>query len=129
MSKKKRRKNRQRRAQRRQCTIPTHAVDRHHMVFIGREWDKSHYGKLLRNSFIRTIPIVIHRELHNIYLRNVPVPDEQLLKDAWVKYQEEKEVVDSYDVARALSWLYVNIPDPKFREAIQVQIDFFASRL
>lgn len=129
MSKKKKWKKRQRRAQRRRCTIPTHAVDRHHMCFIGREWDKSHYGKLLRNSFIRTIPIVIHRELHNVYLHNVPVPDEQLLKDAWFKYQEEKEVVDSYGIARALSWLYVNIPDPKFREAIQVQIGFFASRL
>lgn len=125
MSKKKKWKKRQRRAQH---TVSNYAVDRHHMVFIGREWNKSHYGKLLRNSFIRTIPIVIHRELHNVYLHNVPVPDEQLLKDAWFKYQEEKEVVDSYGITRALAWLYTNIPDPKFREAIQVQIDFFATK-
>lgn len=132
MSKKKKWKKRQRRLERkrrRSAALPTSAVDRHHLCFIGRKWDKSHYGSLLRRHFIRTIPIVIHRELHNVLLSDVPIPDEQLLKDAWFKYQEEKETVDSYGVARAAAWLYVNIPDTAFREAMQVQIDFFSSRL
>lgn len=129
MSHKKKWKKNRRANRKRTHVVPTYAQDRHHMCFIGRAWDKSNYGRLLRRNFIRTIPVLIHRELHNHYLVTVPVPSEQLLKVAWEKYLAEKEVVDSYDICRALAWLYVNIPDPEFRQAIQVQIDFFASHL
>lgn len=110
-------------------SVPLRAVDRHHCLFIGRLWEKSPYGNRLRHIFIYPIPIVIHRELHNRIITNVPVPSEELLKNAWNKYLEEKDAVDTYDICRAIAWLYVAIPDPAFREAMQKQLDFFTAHL
>lgn len=117
MSKKKRRCRR---------TPSLAATDRHHICFQGRYWSCG-YAKAIRNAFIRPVPIVWHRELHS-KLNTVPVPDSSLLKQAWSKYQANKVEIDSYDVARAAAWLYVNIPDEQFREAMQFQVDFFTTR-
>lgn len=119
MSKKKRRKNRVR-------ILPITTRDRHHICFVKAKWSKG-YAKAICNAFVRYVPVVYHRELH-AHLKNVPVPDEKLLREAWQKYQANKVEIDSYDVARAAAWLYVNIPDEKFREAMQFQVDFFATR-
>ena len=109
-------------------TPPLTAKDRHHILFPkNQEWSKG-YAKLLCQSFIRPVPVVSHRELHT-KLHFVPLPPAELLHKAWNKYQMDKEVIDGYDVARAASWLYVNIPDEAFREAMQFQIDFFTTRL
>lgn len=120
MSKKKKR-------QRRRNNPPTYAKDRHHICFQGRHW-KTGYAKLLREAFVRPIPIVYHRELHNI-LHDVPLPDGALLKEAWAKYQREKEEIDNYGICRAIAWLYVNVPDTDFRKAMQFQLDFFTEKL
>ena len=116
---KKRRKNRVR-------IPPITKRDRHHICFIKAKWNKG-YAKAICNAFVRYVPVVYHRELH-AHLKSVPVPDEKLLREAWQKYQANKAEIDSYDVARAAAWLYTNIPDEKFREAMQFQVDFFATR-
>lgn len=77
-------------------------------------------------AFVRYVPIDLHRDLHE-GLGGVPVPDSTLLKEAWHKYQANRDEIDGYGVARAAAWLYVNIPDPEFRKAMQYQVDFFAT--
>lgn len=103
-----------------------HTKDRHHLCFQGRYWDCG-YAKAIRNAFIRPVPIVWHRELHS-KLNTVPVPNNALLKEAWAKYQANRDEIDSYGVVRAAAWLYVNIPDEEFRKAMQFQVDFFATK-
>lgn len=76
---------------------------------------------------MRPVYVYAHRELHS-QLHSVPVPDGRLLKAAWQRYQANKAEIDSYDVVRAAAWLYVNIPDEKFRAAMQFEIDFFTTR-
>lgn len=105
---------------------PITTRDRHHICFQKRHWDKG-YARAICMAFVRYVPVVYHRELH-AHLRSVPVPDSKLLKEAWDKYQANKVEIDSYDVARAAAWLYVNIPDDAFRKAMQYQVDFFATR-
>lgn len=105
---------------------PVTTRDRHHLCWPHAKWNKG-YAKAICNAFVRYVPVVYHRELH-AHLKNVPIPDEKLLKEAWFKYQENKVEIDSYDASRAAAWLYVNIPDEQFREAMQYQVDFFATR-
>lgn len=116
MSKKKKRRR----------TPPITATNRHHICYQGRYWSRG-YAKAIRNAFVRPVPIAWHNELHS-RLNTVPVPDGALLKAAWLKYQENSAEIDSYGVARAAAWLYVNIPDPEFRKAMQFQVDFFATK-
>ena len=103
---------------------PLTTRDRHHICYQKRYWNKG-YAKAICQAFVRYVPVVYHRELH-AYLHTVPVPDNSLLKAAWERYQANKIEIDSYDVARAAAWLYVNIPDPEFRKAMQFEVDFFA---
>ena len=105
---------------------PVTTCNRHHLLFVKARYSKG-YAKLMCMAFVRYVPVVYHRELH-AHLKDVPVPDEKLLREAWQKYQANKVEIDSYDVARAAAWLYANIPDEKFREAMQYQVDFFATR-
>lgn len=107
---------------------PLTARDRHHLTFPkNQDWGKG-YAKLICQSFVRPVPVVYHRELHS-KLTHVPLPSEELLRQAWVEYQKNKDEIDGYGVCRAAAWLYVNIPDPEFRAAMQFQIDFFTTRL
>ena len=106
---------------------PLTARDRHHICWTRASWDKG-YARAIRDAFVRPVPVVYHRELHT-KLRCVPVPDETLLRSAWALYQKDSDEIDSYGVCRAAAWLYVNIPDPEFRAAMQYQIDFFTTRL
>lgn len=101
-------------------------TDTHHLLFIHRSWDRG-YARALRDAFTRRIPVTIHRELHS-KLKYVPVPDGNLCRLAWEEYCRNRDEIDSYDVARAAAWLYVHIPDVAFRKAMQVQIDFFATK-
>ena len=101
-------------------------MDRHHICFQKRYWNKG-YAKAICTAFVRYVPVVYHRELH-VILNTVPVPDQVLLKEAWNNYQKERKTIDAYDVTRAAAWLYVNIPDEKFRKAMQLQIDFFTTK-
>ena len=122
MSKKKKKKRQNSRPR-----IPSVTTrDRHHLLFIKARYSKG-YARLMCMAFVRYVPVVYHRELH-AKLKSVPVPDDKLLKEAWMKYQANQAEIDSYDVARAAAWLYVNIPDEQFRQAMQFQIDFFATR-
>lgn len=105
---------------------PVATRDRHHICFIKAKWSKG-YAKAICNTFVRYVPVVYHRELH-AHLKTVPVPDEKLLRHAWLEYQKNQAEIDSYDVSRAAAWLYVNIPDEEFRKAMQYQVDFFATR-
>lgn len=123
MSKKKKGKKKRRRAI---PAPPLNAKDRHHLAYQGRHW-KSGYAKLIRDSFVRAIPIAYHRELHD-RLHDVPLPDGALLRAAWDKYWPNRDEIDMYPPSRAAAWLYVNIPDDGFRKAMQYQIDFFTTR-
>ena len=105
---------------------PITTRDRHHICFTKAKWSKG-YAKAICNAFVRYVPVVYHRELH-ARLKSVPVPDEKLLRHAWLEYQKNQIEIDSYDVARAAAWLYVHIPDGEFRRAMQFQVDFFATR-
>lgn len=121
MGKKKKKKKRQR-----PNIPPICSHDRHHICFQKRYWNKG-YAKAICMAFVRYVPVVYHRELHSL-LKTVPVPPPEMLKEAWMAYQRDKDAIDAYDVCRAAAWLYVNIPDPDFRQAMQFQIDFFATR-
>lgn len=101
--------------------------DRHHICFIKAKWSRG-YAKAICHAFVRPVPVVYHRELHSI-LHNVPIPDGELLREAWMKYQKNKDEIDGYDIRRAIAWLYVAIPDTDFRKAMQLQLDFFSTRL
>lgn len=105
---------------------PITTRDRHHLAFPRSKWDRG-YAKAICNAFVRYVPVVYHRELH-YHLKSVPVPDGALLRAAWEKYLENRIEIDSYDAARAAAWLYVNIPDERFRAAMQFQVDFFATK-
>lgn len=118
MSKKKRRRCRR--------TPPLTAKDRHHICWTRVSWNKG-YARAIRNAFVRSVPVLWHRELHHL-MSYVPVPPGDLLRQAWVDYQREQDVVDSMGVCRAIAWLYVHIPDVEFRRAMQFQLDFFASK-
>lgn len=58
----------------------------------------------------------------------VPMPPGGLLRQAWLEYQKEADIIDSMEVCQAIAWLYVHIPDVEFRRAMQFQLDFFASK-
>lgn len=120
----KRKKRKKRRAPK---IPPVSACDRHHICFQKRFWNKG-YAKAICEAFVRYVPIIYHRELHSI-LNSVPVPPDDLLKKAWIAYIAKKDVIDGYDVCRAIAWLYVNIPDVEFRHAMQIELDFFISKL
>ena len=106
---------------------PITTQDRHHICFQKRYWSRG-YAKAICMAFVRYVPVVYHRQLHTM-LHTVPVPDAELLRDAWYEYQRNKAEIDEYDVSRAAAWLYVHIPDAEFRRAMQAQIDFFSTRL
>ena len=105
---------------------PINTCDRHHICFQKRYWSKG-YAKAICMAFVRYVPVVYHRELH-LALKTVPLPPAEMLKKAWLAYERDRETIDSYDVCRAIAWLYVNIPDPEFRKAMQYQLDFFTTR-
>lgn len=107
-------------------TPPLTARDRHHICWTRASWNCS-YAKAIRNAFVRPVPVVWHRELHS-RLSTVPVPNGSLLKQAWLEYQKNAEIIDSMGVCQAIAWLYVHIPDVEFRKAMQYQLDFFASK-
>ena len=58
----------------------------------------------------------------------VPIPPGDLLRQAWIEYQREQDIIDSMGVCQAIAWLYVHIPDVEFRKAMQFQLDFFATK-
>ena len=107
---------------------PLTTCDRHHICFPKKQKWGNGYAKAICQAFVRLVPVVYHRELHSL-LHNVPVPDGELLRKAWMEYQREKNEVDSNDVTRAAAWLYVHIPDTEFRKAMQFESDFFSTHL
>ena len=119
MSKKKKKKRRRNPA--------PNICDRHHICFQKRNWSRG-YAKAICMAFVRPVPVVYHRELH-VLVKDVPVPDGALLKEAWKEYEKNAEEIDGYDVCRAIAWLYVHIPDIEFRKAMQFQLDFFTVRI
>ena len=114
-------------SKKKQRRIPSRSVcDRHHICFQKQYWNKG-YAKSICMAFVRYVPVVYHRELHHL-LSTVPLPPAAMLKSAWLAYKNDKDNIDSYDVCRAIAWLYVHIPDPEFRKAMQYQLDFFTTR-
>lgn len=117
MAKKKKKKNRRIHRQATGC-------NRHHILFQARHWTTP-YAKQLRNVMNREIPIVIHNELHNEVLRDVPKPSEKLLETAWKAYQADKTTIDAFDIQKLILWLYDAIPDEAFRACMMIQYRFF----
>lgn len=107
------------------CSLPAEQ-DVHHICFQRRKWSKG-YARLLRRVFARRVPSEWHCDLHK-ELRDVPVPNDMLLWQAWIDYQRDKDRVNRMDICQAIAWLYVHIPDVEFRKAMQFQLDFFAAK-
>lgn len=105
---------------------PLTAMDRHHICWTRASWNRG-YARAIRNAFVRPVPVLWHRELHHL-MGYVPVPPWDLLRQAWVEYQREQDIIDSMGVCQAIAWLYVHIPDVEFRKAMQFQLDFFATK-
>lgn len=105
---------------------PITAKDRHHILYQERYWNNG-YAKALRNAFVRPVPVLWHRELHRL-LTNVPTPNNDLIRQAWVEYQADKDAIDYMGLCQAIAWLYVHIPDAEFRRAMQFQLDFFVTK-
>jgi hypothetical protein len=72
------------------------------------------------------VPVSVHIELHE-RLHDVPLPPGDMTYSALRKYRENKDEIDTYDVVTAAQWLYDNIPDERFRAAMQFQIEYFAA--
>ena len=105
-----------------------HGTNEHHFLFPRTDWNYG-FGLLLRYAFTAQTPVDVHNELHRHILCAVPRPDESLLEAAWNEYQANKLEIDKYSMVRKMAWLYVEIPDTKFRRAMQAQIDFFTEEL
>ena len=58
-------------------------------------------------------------------MQHVDMETGDMIWAALRKYRENKYEIDTYDVVTAAQWLYDNIPDERFRAAMQFQIDFF----
>lgn len=114
-------------SKKRRCKQIHNKFDRHHICFQKRYWNKG-YAKAICQAFVRLVPVIYHRELHQL-IHNVPLPPATMLHEAWNEYQRNKDIIDTYDITRAISWLYVHVPDPAFRKAMQIQLDFFVTRL
>lgn len=102
----------------------THDV--HHILFTARNW-KINGASKFRSAFKRKIPVTWHRELHEI-LKDVPRPPYDMIAEAMRRYEADKKTIDGYNITRVIAWLYVNVPDADFRRAMQVQLDFFATK-
>lgn len=124
MSKKKKWKRKNRNRPHRQ----PNGRNRHHLLFQGRHWT-TRYAKLLRLAMVRTIPIRIHNQLHNVILHDVPKPAERLLETAYKDYLDQKTVIDSLNVCQLILWLYDEIPDEAFRACMMVQYRFLSEKL
>ena len=99
-----------------------------HICYQRKQWVGG-YAYKIRHAFVRKVPVPIHDELHHFYLSDVPRPPEEVMKKAWEEYVANRAEIDQYDICRAIAWLYVHVPDAKFRKAMQTQLDFFTLRL
>ena len=105
-----------------------HKYNQHHLLWPRHDWNTG-YAYLLRNAFVRTVPVPVHNELHHKYLASIPVPSERLLEIVWSEYLLDKAEIDNYDTRKAIAWLYDHVNNAEFRKAMQTQFDFFATRL
>lgn len=105
-----------------------HKYNKHHLLWPRHDWSTG-YAYLLRNAFVRTVPIQVHNELHQKCLTSIPVPSERLLEIVWAEYLLDKTEIDNYDTRKAIAWLYDHVNNADFRKAMQTQFDFFATRL
>ena len=55
---------------------PLTAMDRHHICWTRVSWNKG-YARAIRNAFVRSVPVLWHRELHHLY---VHIPDVEFRK-------------------------------------------------
>lgn len=120
MSKKKRRRNRQK-------AQPT-GRNRHHLLFQGRHWNAG-MAKELRAYFVYYIPISIHNELHNHLLHDVPKPPPDALKPLYLAWEEQKAEIDRLDAQNAAKWLETACDYEPFRIAMHKQAVFLEQRL
>lgn len=120
MSKKRKRRNRQR-------TQPT-GRNRHHICFQERHWD-SGMAKELRNYFVYYIPISIHNELHNHLLHDVPKPPPEAMKPLYLAWKEQKGILDHLGIIEALEWLEKVCDYEPFQMAMRKQRNFLEQKL
>lgn len=119
MSKKRKRRNRQR-------TQPT-GRNRHHLLFQGRHWDPG-MAKELRNYFVYYIPIGIHNELHNHLLHDVPKPPPEAMKPLHLAWKEQKGILDHFGIIEALEWLEKACDYEPFQMAMRKQRNFLEQK-
>ena len=120
MSKKRKRKNRQK-------TQPT-GRNRHHICFQGRHWCNG-MAKELRNYFVYYIPISIHNELHNHLLHDVPKPPPEAMKPLYLAWKEQKGILDHFGIIEALEWLEKACDYEPFQMAMRKQRNFLEQKL
>lgn len=96
----------------------------HHVLYYRRNWDRG-FKALLRKSFIYSIPISVHDELHK-ECGPVPPIEEYEAKVLWEQF---KLVNHDMRLFEGLGWLVDHAPNEDFKEAILAQKNFLRSNL
>lgn len=121
-------KKKKKRQQSHNAVANTYGADRHHLIFQGRHYNKG-YGKLLREHCVRMLKVTIHRNLHNTVISDITRPTDKEVKEMWLKYQDEQEMVDNMDIVELCDWLYRACDNPGWRECMKKQYDYLKSAL
>lgn len=101
----------------------SNATDRHHVLFFRRDWSEEIQAEL-RRYFLFSMPIWLHRELHD-NCENVPVLNDKEAFDLWLALQG---IEHDMTLRQAYKWLIRNAPNEDFRRAIQQQYEFIRQR-
>ena len=115
--------SKRRKKPRRVKSCPT-GRDRHHIIFTRRDHERGYNG-LLRKYFIYSIPIKVHRALHQA-VEPVPVLPESDAKRMW---EELQQINDHLSLFKGLKWLRLHAPNSEFAMAIMAQEAFLRDNL
>lgn len=102
--------------------------NKHHLLFQRKHWSDG-YAFLLRQAFVYELDIEVHNDLHKDILHDLPKPPERELKKAWEVYQNNKWLIQQYDILQACEWLIYVFDDPAFKECMKRQYWYLETRL
>lgn len=100
--------------------------NQHHILYPRNAWGVG-YAQLLRRAFVCEVDWETHDALH-AKMDRVPVPNEAALREAWLRYEEERHTIDDLTLCEKIAWLQHRIDDIDFCESMQVQLDHFLGK-
>lgn len=100
----------------------------HHLLWIGKKWDSTHYGKLLRNHWYFKVSIqmnTIHKEIHRLMPNGIPIPSERELRHAWEVFKkfEENGLLSNDDTPMIRSLVLALLFEGKTNQALMEEHD------